>query len=296
MEISSDFVGTSLKPYQASVQWRDTMNYAAAIKDDNPHYFDDERREGIIGPPMFAVAATWPIIENLPEFIESDDFPQEILFTLVHYTEHIRFHRPLVPGQALSIQGRVAAILPHRAGTQIVTCFEAKDQHGQPVFTEHNGGMLRGVQTKGGPRGSEALPLVPDRQPEAELRWEQPISIDPLLPFVYDGCTNIVFPIHTSKKFAHQVGLPGIILQGTATLALAVRELINREADGHPLKLKEIYCRFSGMVRPGTEIRLQAYGSKGGDRAGNLFFDVINAGGQKAISHGYALLVGKDSG
>ena len=296
MEISSDCVGTSLKPYQASVQWRDTMNYAAAIKDDNPHYFDDERREGIIGPPMFAVAATWPIIENLPEFIESDDFPQEILFTLVHYTEHIRFHRPLVPGQALSIQGRVAAILPHRAGTQIVTCFEAKDQHGQPVFTEHNGGMLRGVQTKGGPRGTEALPLVPDRQPEAELRWEQPISIDPLLPFVYDGCTNIVFPIHTSKKFAHQVGLPGIILQGTATLALAVSELINREADGHPLKLKEIYCRFSGMVRPGTGIRLQAYGSKGGDRAGNLFFDVINAEGQKAISHGYALLVGKDSG
>ena len=82
MEISSDFVGTPLKPYQAAVHWRDTMNYAAAIKDDNPHYFDDERREGIIGHPMFAVAATWPIIENLPEFIESDDFPQEILLTL----------------------------------------------------------------------------------------------------------------------------------------------------------------------------------------------------------------------
>ena len=294
MEISSDFVGTSLKPYQASVQWRDTMNYAAAIKDDNPHYFDDERRAGIIGPPMFAVAATWPIIENLPEFIESNDFPQEILLTLVHYTEHIRFHRPLVPGQALSIQGRVAAILPHRAGTQIVTCFDARDQHGEPVFTEHNGGMLRGVETRGGPKGTEALPAVPDRPPEAELRWEQRISIDPLLPFVYDGCTNIVFPIHTSKKFAHQVGLPGIILQGTATLALAVSELINREANGTPRKLKEIYCRFTGMVLPGSEIRLQAYGSKAGGQTGNLFFDVINAKGEKAISHGFARVVDND--
>lgn len=31
MEISSDFVGTPLKPYHSTVKWRDTMNYAAAI-------------------------------------------------------------------------------------------------------------------------------------------------------------------------------------------------------------------------------------------------------------------------
>jgi hypothetical protein len=37
MEISSDYVGTILKPYHGTVQWRDTMNYAAAIHDDNPH-------------------------------------------------------------------------------------------------------------------------------------------------------------------------------------------------------------------------------------------------------------------
>jgi acyl dehydratase len=291
MEISSDFFGTPLKPYQAAVHWRDTMNYAAAIKDGNPHYFDDERREGIIGPPMFAVAATWPIIENLPEFIESDDFPQELLLTLVHYTEHIRFHRSLIPGRALSIQGRIAAILPHRAGTQIVTCFEALDQNGETVFTEHNGGILRGVQTKDGPRGTEALPSIPDREPEAQLRWEQTISIDPLLPFVYDGCTNIVFPIHTSKKFAHQVGLPGIILQGTATLALAVSELMKREADGNPRRLKEVYCRFTGMVLPGSEIRLRTYGSRSVDHSGNLFFDVINQQGEKAINHGFARML-----
>ena len=290
MEISSDYVGTLLKKHRATVQWRDAMNYAAAIHDDNPYYFDDERREGIIAPPMFAVAATWPIIENLPEFIETDDFPQEVLLTLVHYTEHIRFHRPMIPGQSLYIQGRVAAIIPHRAGTRIVTCFEALDQQHQPVFTEYNGGMLRGVQSIDGAKGTRALPAVPDREPGAGLRWEQRIWIDPLLPFVYDGCANIVFPIHTSRKFARQVGLPGIILQGTATLALAVSELIKREADGNPRKLKKIYCRFTGMVLPGSDIRLQAYGSKSVGQAGSLFFDVFNAKGEKAISHGWALL------
>jgi len=65
--------------------------------------------------------------------------------------------------------------------------------------------------------------------------------------------------------------------------------LINREADGNPLKLKEIYCRFTGMVIPGSEIRLQVYGSRAGNNAGAIFFDVINQEGDKAISHGYAL-------
>jgi acyl dehydratase len=296
MHIGSQFVGTPLKTYQSQITWRDTMNYAAAVNDGNPLYFDDERKEGIIAPPMFAVAATWPIIENIPDFIEADDFPEEILLTQVHYSEHIRFHRSLSPGQALSIKGRVAAILPHRAGTQIVICFEALDQNDEPVFTEHNGAMMRGIQCSDSGRGAEALPSVPDRGTESRLRWEQTITVDPMLPFVYDGCTNIVFPIHTSKKFAHQVGLPGIILQGTATLALAVSELINREAGGNPLKLKEIYCRFAGMVLPGSEIRLQVYESRAGNNAGAIFFDVINQNGDTAISHGYALLVDKDSG
>ncbi len=290
MQIGSQLVGTPLRIYHTQITWRDTMNYAAAIGDDNPRYFDDERDAGIIGPPMFAVAATWPVIANLPDFIEADDFPEEILLTQVHYTEHIRFHRPLVPGQALAIQGRVAAILPHRAGTQIVICCQAFDQSHQPVFTEHIGAMMRGVQCNDSGRGAEALPPVPARGTEDRLRWEQRIQIDSLLPFVYDGCTNIVFAIHTSSKFARQVGLPGIILQGTATLALAVGELINREADGDPTMLKEIYCRFTGMVLPGSEIRLQVYGSGTARNTGALFFDVINQEGAKAISHGYALL------
>jgi len=289
MHISSQFVGTPLKTYQSQVSWRDTMNYAAAIKDDNPQYFDDERKEGIIAPPMFAAAVTWPIIENIPDFIEADHFPKEILLTQVHYTEHIRFHRPLSPGRAITIKGRIAAILPHRAGTQIVTCLEALAQNDEPVFTEHIGAMMRGVKCDDSGSGKEAVPSVPERGTEDRLRWEQNIRIDPLLPFVYDGCTNIVFPIHTSQKFARQVGLPGIILQGTATLALAVSELIDREADGNPLKLKEIYCRFTGMVMPGSEIRLQVYGSRAGNNAGAIFFDVINQEGDKAISHGYAL-------
>ena len=209
--------------------------------------------------------------------------------TQVHYTEHLRFYRPIRPGDELKIQGKIAAIMPHKAGTHIVIRFDAIDSQGSTVFTEHIGAMLRGVSCTDEGRGSGDLPQVPDFPGENEPIWKSVIAIDELAPFVYDGCTRIYFPIHTSVKFAHSVGLPGIILQGTATLANAVRELINTEGSGNPLAVNSVSCRFSGMVMPGSEITLRLIGKVPGNGT-ELFFEVVNAEGKKAISHGYMKL------
>jgi acyl dehydratase len=120
--------------------------------------------------------------------------------------------------------------------------------------------------------------------------WEAPLAVDPLAPFIYDGCTDIHFPIHTSRKFAHDVGLPGIIHQGTATLAYVARELVNREAGGNPALLKALACRFTGMVLPGSDIRVRMTGRQTSDSGMLVAFDVLNAEGKKAISDGSALL------
>ena len=237
---------------------------------------------------MFGVAVTWPILERLWDFIAIDDFPREVLATQVHYSEHLRFHAPLRPGIRARIRGKIAAIMPHRAGTHMVLRLDAEDQDGKALFTEHIGGMMRGVGCIGEGAGQKVLPQSPDAVDAANPIWHHQVHIDPLLPYIYDGCTDIVFPIHTSPKFARQVGLPGIILQGTATLAIAAREIINREAGGDPKRLQEISCRFTGMVIPGTMITIQLLGSA--ERKGyvDLFFRVLNNQGQKALSEGYA--------
>ena len=290
MELSSDLVGMALKPYHREVTWRETMNYAAAVGDDNPWYFDDERDRGIVAPPLFSVAVTWPILERIWEFIDTDRFPPEVLFTQVHYTEHLVFHRPLRPGDCLTVQGKIAAVLPHRAGTQVVICFEALDPKGQRVFTEHTGALLRGVSCSGGGQGQEALPAIPSGPEEERPLWETNLPIDPLRPFLYDGCANIFFPIHTSRSFARQVGLPGIILQGTATLALVAREILNREAGQDPGRLQAFSGRFSGMVLPGTSIRVTLMGKIPRPDGTDLHYVVHNAEGQPAVSKGYAFI------
>lgn len=286
MELDTQFAGTRLRPLPTEVSWRRATNYAAAIGDDNPIYFDDRRSGGQIAPPMLAVALTWPISSNLEKYLEAKDFPSEVLLTQVHYSERLDFHRPMRPGDRLTITGQLAGILPHRAGTHSIMRYEAIDQENRPVFTEHVGVMLRGV-TCGGEGVGLDLPCDRPGEWKTDPLWRQSVPIDPMRPYIYDGCSDIVFAIHTSPAFAVGVGLPGIILQGTCTLALAARELIDREADGDPSRLKTLSCRFSAMVRPGSTISVDLKSRNNEDH----FFEVVNHEGKKAVSKGYARII-----
>lgn len=289
MKLNSEMAGTPLKPYTTQVSWQQTTNFAAAIQDDNPVYFDDTRDGGIVAPPTFPVAVTWPILSRLGDFIESDKFPKEVLFTQVHYTEHLVINRLIKPGDELTITGEIVSIKPHRAGTHAIIGLTAVDRSNQPVFTEYIGAMLRGVECDNGHQTRDLPQIDPlaSIDPAPTPAWTSLHTVDPLAPYIYDGCTGIEFPIHTSPSFAKQVGLPGIILQGTATLAYAVRELVNNEAGQDPGQIREIACSFTGMVMPGTDIEICCIGSRGDADFSHIFFEVINNKNKKAIRNGY---------
>ena len=46
MKLNPDLVGTRLRPYKTKVCWRQTTNYAAAVQDNNPKYFNDRAKQG----------------------------------------------------------------------------------------------------------------------------------------------------------------------------------------------------------------------------------------------------------
>ncbi len=289
MNISSNIVGLELKEYRTDITWRQTTNYAAAIGDMNPAYFEDTREEGIIAHPVFAVAISWPIVQNLYDYVKLP-FSPNVFQTMVHYTECLDIYRPVQPGEHLVIKGTVAAVTPQKAGTHIIFRFEAIDQEGEPVYTEHTGAMLRGVNCKD---SGQTLPGVPEiwrEENSKEYLWEAEVSISKRSPYIYDGCTDIVFPIHTSPRFAKSVGLPGIILQGTATLALAVSQVVNREMDGDAARIRSIRARFTGMVFPDSVIRVYLTRRTMNRGRGELYFRVLNHQGQTSISDGCVIM------
>ena len=289
MQIGSELVGRMMKEYQAEITWRQTTNYAAAVQDVNPLYFDDRREAGLIAPPLFPVAITWPIVANIYEYLDLG-YPPEILMRMVHYSEYMAIHRPVRPGDRLSITGTVAAVLPESKGTHVIFKFPALDKVGAPVFTEYIGGLLRGVGCTDAGRSIDGIPVVPAAHDGADSVWEAERFIPPEAPYLYDGCTGIVFPIHTSPAFAGAVGLPGIIYHGTATLAHAARELVHREAGGDSMRVRAVGCRFRGMVIAGTAIRIQLLRRRQTGSECELFFRVLNDAGKEAVSGGWMAL------
>lgn len=283
--IRCDLVGTALEPIRREVHWRQTTNYAAAVGDPNPRYLDDTRDGGLAVHPVFPVALSWPLIAGIAEQL-SGLVPAEAFPRMVHADEFIAWHARLEPGDELTLSGRVAAVLPTPAGARVVLRIEARGRTGRAVFTEHVGGLFRGLPCDGAGAGADAIPALPELAVSAVPRWHCELAVSPLATFLYDGCSEIVFPIHTSEAFARFAGLPGIILQGTAGLAMAAGRLIDREAGGDPGRVLALGCSFRRPVRPGTRIRIEAFDLPGGE----LGFRVLDHQGAEALRQGFLAL------
>jgi acyl dehydratase len=287
MQVNSKMVGRKMKLFQTEISQRRINNYAAAVFDPNPCYLDDTRQEGLIAPPTLAAAITWPLIQNIYDYLDLD-FPAEIMFRIVHYSEQLIINRPLKPDDRLTIEGEVAAVIPEKNGTHIIFRLPAVDSKRQPVFTEYIGGMLRGIECTDQGRITGSLPALPPAPSDITGPiWERSVPIFREACYIYEGCADVPFPIHTSPSFARSMGLSDIIYFGIGTLARAVRELVNREANANPTNISHLACYFRGMVLPESFIRIQLLGRDENTDGKELHFRVLNREGKEAVSQGY---------
>ena len=102
---------------------------------------------------------------------------------------------------------------------------------------------------------------------------------------VYTEGARIYNPIHTDLAVARSAGLPGLILHGTATLALAVSRVIARDLSGDPTAVRGVAARFTGMVRMPSRLTVRMRASRGGE----LPFDAVDAAGQPVLSDGLVI-------
>ena len=71
----------------------------------------------------------------------------------------------------------------------------------------------------------------------------------------------------------------------------AVRDIINSEGGGNPRNVKRLYCSFTGMMFMDTVVELQILGTQDTDVLAEVFFQVPNPEGTKAIRNGSIVLV-----
>ncbi len=276
--IDAGIVGLTVGPMASVVDARWLMAYAAALGETDPRYYDTTAPGGPLAHPLFPVCYEWPANRAL----RAASGLQALNAQLVHAQHDIVIHRALRAGEAVRTSACLVAALARAPGAFVVFRCETSDVNGAPVATSHYGYLYRGVALEGPDRQVAAIPQPAAASPDLSPLGEIPVAAN--AAHVYTECARIFNPIHTDLAYAHAAGLPGIILHGTATLALSVsRALRSHDIDWR--RVRGLSCRFSGMVLMPSALRVFA-----GRDARGIAFETASGQGDKVITRGRLLL------
>jgi acyl dehydratase len=284
--IRSAAVGMTSSPSRLEVSTRLTQAYAAGLGDSNPRYFDDAGLD-VVAAPAFCVSFEWPVFLGLTSMAPLGT-DRSVRLRGVHALQDSTFHRAIRPGDVLVTTGTLVEVRATRAGAWGLVRLDTRDERsGEAAVTSWYGSIYRGVAVDGADVRIDApAPFADGTAAAFTERVEIPIPRE--AAHVYTECARIWNPIHTERRVALEAGLPDILLHGTATWALAAREIVDRLAGGDPLRLSRLSGQFRAQVIPGSTIVVEA-----GCTGSRVDFGVRNAAGEPAIAAGRALLSGR---
>ncbi len=276
--IPSKIVGLEVGAVSQTLDARWLMAYAAGLGETDPRYYDTAAPGGPLAHPMFPSCYEWTVALALrAKVVRSELLPRG-----VHAGHHLVVHRRPQASDRLLTRGQVVRVAPVRSGALVVTRYATVDRNGQPVTTTDYGSIFRGVEADG--EASAGGPDLPELRPPAgdATRWSATVPIATQAAHVYTECARIWNPIHTDLAVARAAGLPGLVLHGTCTIALAVSQVIRHDLGGDPTRITALAARLTGMVPMPSSIVV-----RGRARAGDLVaFDVVNERGEPVLKDG----------
>ena len=290
-------VGTTIDPMRHDVDERWTMAYAAALGDHDDCYMDTTSADGIVAHPLFAVCPEWPVIVSSRQLSTSFGLTADEVRQGVHATHDVVIRRLVRPGDTLHTRLSIAGLEQRNPGAFSTSLLETTDSAGEPVATTEQGSLYLGVPLDGDDR-PPVTPLDPIDLPDLDgtVRAEIPVPISAGAAHTYTECARIWNPIHTDRTVALAAGLPDIILHGTATLALAVSQIVATEAEDRPELVRRIRGRFRSMVLMPSTITVRIVDRTSlGDGRDAVRFDVQTEQGGPAIDNGLVVLGPEES-
>jgi acyl dehydratase len=288
MPLDSSLVGSKVDSIANEIDTRWTMAFAASLADCLPCYLDTRQPAGIVAHPMFAVCFEWPAAGSIRHKARGSLSRDETV-RAVHATHHSIIHRLVHPPEHLITTAELLGIERRKPGAYELAKFETVDNQCAPVCTTYYGSLYREVDVKGPDRPAKT-PQLPTMSHTGPPRHELRVPIGAAAAHIYTECARIWNPIHTDAATAAKAGLPGLILHGTATLAMAVSRIIEVEAGGEPGRIAQIYGRFGAMVLMPSEVLVRINAREQSNHGEAVFFEAINHEGGRAIRDGIVIL------
>lgn len=250
--------------------------YARATNDDNDRYFGED----VVASPVFVIV---PAFDSFMSASMDNELGADLL-RLVHGSEEHILHRPVRPGDTLTITPVLESVERKETGETFTVKATETNQNGEHVADVIGTMFIRGTGSRKA-AASEASPEAGDR----EIVHEETTKVDSDQTYRYAEASGDHNPIHLDENTARMAGLPGIILHGMCTMAIATKAAVNGLAGGDPTRIERSGVRFSRPVLPGQELTTRFWREGGASTYG---FETYNPDGKAVIKSG--LVVVKD--
>ncbi|MEW6777803.1 MAG: MaoC/PaaZ C-terminal domain-containing protein [Bdellovibrionota bacterium] len=293
MPLDGSALGQTGAAIEHAIDARWLMAYAASLGDAGPVYLDTSRPSGILGHPLFPACFEWPAILGYRG--NSGTLTDAERLRGVHASHDLLVHRLARPGDKLRTVATLSTVERWPSGAYQRLRLDTVDAGGKPVCTTWYGTLFRGVPLNGGPVSLDDLPPWPEGKAPFSLLREAVLPVVATAAHVYTEGSRIWNPIHTDTAVAKLAGLSGIILHGTATLALCVSNIVNQECGGDPSRVRRVAARFGAMVPVPSELFLHVLSDTPVSGGRLLRFEALNSEGKPAIRDG-RVLVGSSGG
>lgn len=235
----------------ANVDTRWVLAYAAGLGFDRALCLDDAQPGGPAVPPTFCVGIEWILSGDAGRATSLGLTPEERIRG-VHAFQDTVFHRPFRAGTRVKVSSEIRYMRRTRVGTLLATLLTSSDADSGDVIAETwSGSMMRDVACDADEVGTIPPYLTAPPPPPPSDAARSVVATDFGLPHTYTECARIWNPIHSERAVALAAGLPDIILHGTATWAIAAREVLRAHAGGDVRRLRRLAGRFRAPVMAG---------------------------------------------
>lgn len=247
--LNQELIGKKYPESRWPVTAEATRAYALAVNDENPRYLDDNfSASGLLAPPMFVVVAAAPS-EIQPLADEKLTGPSADFFRrMVRGDNDITWSDVIRPGDVL-VSSSVVSGVEEKPNGELLRVDVTLRRDGREIARVGCGYFLRADNPKKDPKQAGSSP-----QPRGPVVHAVDMTVAPDQSFRYADASGDRNPIHTDESTARAFGHPGIILQGSATMAFTAKAVVDAFCDGNPARLKRLRVRYARPVLPGDTV------------------------------------------
>jgi acyl dehydratase len=272
MALNRSLVGKGYGTHPYEVTADAIASYARATNDPNERYLGGD----VVASPIF------PVVASFGDFMAAAMDPElgADLLRLVHAAEEHVLHRAVRPGDRLEISTVLETVTSGDDGDSFTVLSTQTGDDGEPVAEVRGTMSIRGTGARRRPTGH----LV-DKQ-ERDIVFEQTTQIDEDQTRRYAEASGDANPIHLDEAVARSAGLPGVIVHGMCTLAVATKAAVDGPAGGDPERVARVKARFAKPVYPGQRLTTKLWRLSSADGVASYGFETYQAAGVAVIRDG----------